>query len=231
MKATVTVFSFFCLFGLIFSYYRKHFFVKKEMTWTDAQTYCREYYHDLSTISGEEATLLSNNPEVTNEYWVGLHINSQNPNTWIWSTGEEATIINWDIGQPNDAHKNCGRVKTSTFKLSSTLCSLLLPFYCMEIFEPVLVQQNKTWEEALGYCRQNYADLVILNSETIMAEVINNITTAQTAHVWTGLRFLAGHWLWVSGDYLEYKAWSVEGELQCPAINLRCGAVDREEKA
>ncbi|XDV18769.1 hypothetical protein PO909_024401, partial [Leuciscus waleckii] len=75
----------------------------------------------------------------------------------------------------------------------------------------ILVYKNKTWDEALDYCRQNYTDLTSLRSHTIMAEVINNTITSQTAYVWTGLRFMAGHWFWVSGDDLQYKAWSTEG--------------------
>ncbi|KTG09617.1 hypothetical protein cypCar_00031348 [Cyprinus carpio] len=112
----------------------------------------------------------------------------------------------------------------------NVLCSKYFPFYCMEVFEPILVQQNKTWDESLNYCRQNYNDLVSLSSQIYMEEVINKTLTSQTAYVWTGLRFMAGHWFWVSGDDLQYKAWSVDGEIQCPAGNLRCGALDREEK-
>ncbi|KAK2913444.1 hypothetical protein Q8A67_001843 [Cirrhinus molitorella] len=98
------------------------------------------------------------------------------------------------------------------------------------VFGPVLVHQNKTWDEALDYCRKEYTDLASLSSETLMEEGINKIITSQTAYVWTGLRFMAGHWFWVSGDDLQYKAWSAEGEVQCPAEHLRCGALDIKEK-
>uniref|UniRef100_A0A8C1CCA5 Uncharacterized protein n=2 Tax=Cyprinus carpio TaxID=7962 RepID=A0A8C1CCA5_CYPCA len=100
--------------------------------------------------------------------------------------------------------------------------------YCRE--HHYYYNQNKTWDESLNYCRQNYNDLVSLSSQIYMEEVINKTLTSQTAYVWTGLRFMAGHWFWVSGDDLQYKAWSVDGEIQCPAGNLRCGALDREEK-
>ncbi|XDV18756.1 hypothetical protein PO909_024388 [Leuciscus waleckii] len=176
------------------------------MTWEDAQTYCREYHDDLSTVNREEAQLLSANPGVNyTSFWIGLHISPNNPEQWIWSG-----------------------VRTFNYKLHNVLCSRIRPFYCMQVFEPILVNQNKTWDEALDYCRQTYTDLASLRSQMIMAEVIKNTITSQTAYVWTGLRFLAGHWFWVSGDDLQYKAWSAEGELQCPARNLRCGALDRE---
>ncbi|XDV18768.1 hypothetical protein PO909_024400 [Leuciscus waleckii] len=175
------------------------------MTWEDAQTYCREYHDDLSTVNREEAKLLSANPGINHYFfWIGLH-----------------------IGEPDTYIQKCGAVRKSNYKLHNAPCSLHLPFYCMQVFEPILVLQKKTWDEALDYCRQTYTDLASLRSQMIMEEAIKNTLTSQTAYVWTGLRFLAGHWFWVSGHNLQYKAWSKEGELQCPARNLRCGALDR----
>ncbi|KAK7170899.1 hypothetical protein R3I94_000950 [Phoxinus phoxinus] len=230
MKAAVTVFLVLSLFRLNFSL-RTHFFVSKKMTWKDAQTYCRTYHDDLSTVNKEEAQLFSRYTDSTSELsWIGLYISPNNPGEWIWSGGEVEAIDNWDNGQPSRITSECGGLKQSTSKLHNIPCSQTLPFYCMEIVGPILVYKNKTWDEALDHCRQHYTDLASLSSETIMAEVINNTITSQTAYVWTGLRFMAGHWFWVSGDDLQYKAWSVEGELQCPARDLRCGALDRKEK-
>uniref|UniRef100_A0A8C1J686 C-type lectin domain-containing protein n=1 Tax=Cyprinus carpio TaxID=7962 RepID=A0A8C1J686_CYPCA len=229
MKATVTVFLFLSLFGQSFSLYRKHILVTEKMTWNNAQKYCREYHDDLSTINKEEAHLLSINPEVNDEYfWTGLHMISNSLEKWSWSGGEDQQIDYWDILEPNYVIEECCIVKRSNAKLHNALCSWPLPFYCMEVFETILVHQNKTWEEALNYCRQNYIDLVSLRSQMKMEEVIYNTITSQTAYVWTGLRFMVGHWFWVSGNFLQYKAWSVEGEPQCPARNLRCGALDRK---
>ncbi|XP_067301325.1 macrophage mannose receptor 1 [Pseudorasbora parva] len=226
MKAAVTVLL--SLFGLSVSVSRKHFFVNKIKTWNDAQAHCREYHDDLSTINKEEAQLLSKNPEVKNAYfWIGLHLSANNK--WIWSGGEDEKIDNWDTGEPNKDTEKCGLVKKSNYKMHNAVCTWPLPFYCMEAFEPILVHQNKTWDEALDYCRQNYTDLVTVRSQMIMAKVINKTITSQTAYVWTGLRFMAGHWFWVSGHDLQYKAWSAEGELTCPARNLRCGALDRDK--
>lgn len=54
----------------------------------------------------------------------------------------------------------------------NAMCIYYLPFYCMEVFEPVLVHQNKTLDESLNYCRQNYIDLVSPSSQINMEEVI-----------------------------------------------------------
>ncbi len=226
MKATVTVFIFLSLFGLNFSLYRKHFLVKERMTWENAQKYCREHHGDLSTVNKEEARQLSTNRGINIEYfWIGLHMISNNLEKWSWSGGDDQKIDFWDIQEPNKVFEQCGCVKTYNAKLHNVKCISLMPFYCMKVFEPILVHQNKTWDESLNYCRQNYIDLV--SSQINIEEVINKTLTSQTAYVWTGLRFMAGHWFWVSGDNLQYKDWPAEGEHQCPARNLRCGALDR----
>ncbi len=152
---------------------------------------------------------------------------SNNLEKWSWSGGDDQQIDYWDIQEPNKVFEQCGCVKTYNAKLHNVKCILLMPFYCMKVFEPILVHQNKTWDESLNYCRQNYIDLVSLSSQIYIEEVINKTLTSQTAYVWTGLRFMAGHWFWVSGDNLQYKDWPAEGEHQCPARNLRCGALDR----
>lgn len=230
MKASIAVFFVLSLFGLNSSF-RRHFFVTKQMTWKDAQTYCRKYHSDLSTITKEEAQLLSSYTGATYSFnWVGLYENPYNQDVWIWSGGQVEEVDNWDKGQPNDTSEHCVSLKQSTSKLHDTRCSVMLSFYCMDVFETILVSQNKTWDEALEYCRQNYTDLVSLSTELIVAEVINNTNKSQTDLLWSGLRFMTGHWFWVSGENLQYKAWSVEGEPKCPAGNVRCGALDRDEK-
>ncbi|XP_073692793.1 snaclec stejaggregin-B subunit beta-2-like [Garra rufa] len=231
MKAIVTMFLFLSLFGPNFSLYRKHFLVTEKMTWNDAQTHCREYYDDLSTVSKEEAQLLIINPELNGDYfWIGLHMVSNSLDQWSWSGGEDQKIDYWDSGEPNKVFEECGIVIRSKVKLHNANCSWPLPFYCMDVYEPILVQQSKTWDEAHDYCIQNYIDLVSLRSPMKMEEVIKKTITSQTVYVWTGLRFLPGNWFWAGGRDLKYKAWSAEGELQCPARNLRCGALDRITK-
>ncbi|XP_073714926.1 snaclec 5-like [Misgurnus anguillicaudatus] len=101
----------------------------------------------------------------------------------------------------------------------------------MEDYELILVKQESTWEEALDYCRLHYIDLAILYVDVVMAEAKIASTYAKTDELWTGLRFLSGRWFWVNGEKLEYKAWSVGQELQCPAMNQRCGVYHRQEMA
>ncbi|XP_051757350.1 CLECT domain-containing protein [Ctenopharyngodon idella] len=230
MKASVTVLLFLSLFRLKLSVYRFHFYVNEIMSWQDAQTHCRLHYYDLSTVKSKDLQKLSNNPLIKEDYfWIGLERDSQDVNKWRWSEGGEATITFWDDKEPNNDHEKCGAVNKNTYKLCDGDCSEHLGFYCMTVFELILVQQESTWEEALEYCRQNHINLAIINSDDIMEEAQINSTAANTDDVWTGLRFLAGHWFWVNGEDLDYKVWSADGELQCPAMNQRCGVYDRTQ--
>ncbi|XP_056611025.1 dromaiocalcin-1-like [Triplophysa dalaica] len=97
----------------------------------------------------------------------------------------------------------------------------------MNVSEIVLVHQSESWEGALEYCRHHHDDLASLSSNRSMTDALSKITGDQTQYVWIGLRFLAGRWFWISGDDLIFKVWSSDEQLQCPAQNQRCAALDK----
>lgn len=230
MKATVTVFLVLSLFIVNTSLYRQHIYVNESMTWTDAQKYCRKYHDDLSTASNIEVKLLSANPKIASEYfWIGLQRDSQSPLLWKWSGGEKASNIMWEVGQPDALHEQCAAVLKSNGKMHDATCLLSITFYCMEVFELILVQKENTWIEALEYCRQNHVDMAGLTSDLMMIEAKNKSAPARVDDVWIGLWFIAGHWFWVDGNNVEYKGWSSEGEPQCPPEDQRCGVFNKKK--
>ncbi|XP_073692765.1 putative C-type lectin domain family 20 member A [Garra rufa] len=219
------------LFGLNVSIYRHHFFVDQTSSWQEAQQHCRQHYDDLSTVREKDLQALSYNSQIReNFFWIGVQRDSIDNNKWMWSEGREATITFWEPGQPNDVNDKCGAVNKNSMTLYDGACSSNLRFYCMKVYELIVVHQRSTWEEALEYCRKNYTDLAIINSEDIMEEVMINSAAADTDEMWTGLRFLAGGWFWVNGVAFDYNVWSSDGEPQCPAMNQRCGVYDRTQK-
>lgn len=227
MKASVTIFLLLSLFNLSTSIFRKHFYVQKGMTWTEAQIHCEENHDDLSIASYSELTVLSQNPAITfGFYWIGLYRDSQSPSVWRWTGGEEATDVPWHTGQPDTLHEQCVTISKSSSTAYDTACFVPIPFFCMESFKLILVQRRYTWDEALQYCRHNNMDLGHLISDAAMREAQNKSAPALTRAVWMGLRFILGQWLWVDGETVEYEAWSGEGELQCPSLDQRCGALD-----
>ncbi|KAM6940572.1 dromaiocalcin-1-like [Xenentodon cancila] len=94
----------------------------------------------------------------------------------------------------------------------------------------IVVQEEKTWEEALEHCRGIHTNLTSLLSETenLLAQTKmqhGNITE----RVWIGLCYLEDSWMWLNGDPLKYKAWNRTGdqEDQCP-LWRGCGALTKE---
>uniref|UniRef100_A0A672MC59 C-type lectin domain-containing protein n=1 Tax=Sinocyclocheilus grahami TaxID=75366 RepID=A0A672MC59_SINGR len=121
----------------------EHIFVKEIMTWQNAQKFCREHHDDLSTVNKVEALQLSSNPENKNAYfWIGLHMIFNNLENWSWSRGEDQKTDYWDIQEPNNAVEKCGCVSRHTAKLHNAMCIHYFPFYCMEVFKPILVRSR-----------------------------------------------------------------------------------------
>uniref|UniRef100_A0AAY4BVN1 C-type lectin domain-containing protein n=1 Tax=Denticeps clupeoides TaxID=299321 RepID=A0AAY4BVN1_9TELE len=97
------------------------------------------------------------------------------------------------------------------------------PFYCYQYMRKmIVVNENKTWDQALDYCRQNYTDLAsVLTDREMIVAVRRSWGQDQ---VWIALRFVVKYWLWISGDALEYEVWS-GGQQQCPVEGYYCGAL------
>ncbi len=211
---------------------KQHFFVNEQKKWFCAQKHCKTYFHVLSAFinASEEQRFFANVSSQTSDAWVGLH---KKPETvvWKWSEGIDAEQISWDseLLQPNNINnENCGFLYKQSNKLHYENCHFIKPFFCMTNF--VLVHQKETWDGALEYCRKHYKSLASLSTMERMNSALLEVTLAETEYVWTGLRYLAGDWLWVTGDDLDYTAWYQNEQPQCPARDLHCGALDKETK-
>ncbi|KAK9972234.1 hypothetical protein ABG768_025557 [Culter alburnus] len=188
MKASVTVLLFLTLFRLKLSFIHEKVKSVDAMSWQDAQT------------------KLSNNSLIKEDYfWIGLERDGPKAGRrqLRFGTIENQIMIMKNVALSIKAHINC-----------VTATALGIGFYCMTVFELILVQQESSWEEALEYCRQNHINLAIISSDDIMEEAQINSTAADTDDIWTGLCFITGHWFWVNGEDLDYK---------------RCGVYDRTQ--
>ncbi|XP_045925717.1 FRAS1-related extracellular matrix protein 1-like [Micropterus dolomieu] len=144
-----------------------------------------------------------------------------------------ATFFSWDNDEPKDG-QNCAVKYPDNKKWKTNYCKFLHSFMCYN--EPlVLVKEKKTWEEALKHCRslepvdpsqpatayQNYRyDLVTLLTQEDHDIARKKAQRATTAEVWTGLHYLAGHWVWVGGGG-DVQYTNTEG---CPTQRF-CGVL------
>lgn len=209
------------LFKVVFcALFGKNIFIPLRMTWSDARNYCRAHFTDLPSInSPEEDEELS---KLGYEWyaWIGLYKDANE--IWTWSGGKFASFFKWSA--KNDASENNRCVVHSTEGWFGTNCEQnKFGFYCFQS-SLVLVEENKMWEEAMEQCHNQNRNLVNLSSESALVQTLQTIRVAQTDHVWMGLRYLAGSWLWVHGNK-TYQAWSVDKMPQCPTWSHYCGAL------
>ncbi|KAI5624318.1 secretory phospholipase A2 receptor-like, partial [Silurus asotus] len=167
--------------------------------WTQARTLCQIHYKDLATITSTE----ENNRYFqlgTNYFgsWIGLNKLS---GSWKWSGGE--AVQEWNHGfdyYPNTSENGYDCVLEFDRGLwMKDYCGNWRAFYCYRFL--ILVKENKTWNEAQEFCRNNYTDLATINS------VDENNRCFQTGQIyfggWTGLRKISGSWTWSDGQALQ----------------------------
>nr|XP_020452871.1 fucolectin-4-like [Monopterus albus] len=72
-----------------------------------------------------------------------------------------------------------------------------------------LIKENKTWVDALYYCRDRNMDLVSILNEDSQGWVELEAKQANTPFVWLGLHYSCTlvFWFWVDDHRLEYTHW------------------------
>uniref|UniRef100_A0AAZ1Y5S0 C-type lectin domain-containing protein n=1 Tax=Oreochromis aureus TaxID=47969 RepID=A0AAZ1Y5S0_OREAU len=79
--------------------------IKKKMTWTKAQNYCRDHYTDLASgldqADGEEFKILNKSQGSPMNVWIGLF-----RDTWRWSDGSNFSFRHWNMESFYDGQNN-----------------------------------------------------------------------------------------------------------------------------
>ncbi|XP_025761212.1 putative C-type lectin domain family 20 member A [Oreochromis niloticus] len=183
------------------------------VTWTQAQSYCRQHHTDLASgldqIYSEEFKKLQNSTAL----WIGLF-----RDTWRWSDGSNFSFRYWDMDSFNDGLNN--RTCATTLlersgRWSSAGCDQRKPFFCYDD-KLILIRENKTWEEALNYCRQKHHDLVSISNPEEQRWVQERAKNVSTPFVWLGLRYscFLDLWFWVSDELVCYERWASGGRTE-----------------
>uniref|UniRef100_A0AAV2LEX7 C-type lectin domain-containing protein n=1 Tax=Knipowitschia caucasica TaxID=637954 RepID=A0AAV2LEX7_KNICA len=186
----------------------------KGRSWLEAQQYCRRHHTDLMSGLDQQEQVEKVKPFGKSSCWIGLF-----RDTWAWSDESPSSFRNWNSDSAiNPETEKCAAVGGDGGWKSSD-CSRKKSFVCAG-GNLVLVKQNKTWEEALIYCRQNHRDLVWnIDTEPWKTQVQDQVRRSDSKLVWVGLHYACFFeaWFWVNGHYVpdDHKDWRKPGEGDC----------------
>ncbi|XP_062410646.1 C-type mannose receptor 2-like [Sardina pilchardus] len=197
--------------------------VTERKNWADAQRYCREKHTDLASVRNQEENdqIEQVRGNINRGAWIGLFRDA-----WEWSDGSSSSFRHWGAGEPDNKGVACTEIMPSgLWKDADCQHNDGSHFICYED-ELVLVRENKTWREALQYCRDHHVDLVSVTSERVQRWVSERAKGASTAHVWVGLVHSYGlGWFWVCGQTICYSNWT-QGHQQVESFHQGVGAVE-----
>ncbi|KAL3046034.1 hypothetical protein OYC64_004110 [Pagothenia borchgrevinki] len=72
----------------------EYHFIQEGKTWEEAQSYCREHFTDLATVSDMRDVERLTNSSQTTGAWIGLRsINERDIKVWHWSLPGGSTIL------------------------------------------------------------------------------------------------------------------------------------------
>uniref|UniRef100_A0A3P9IBW4 C-type lectin domain-containing protein n=1 Tax=Oryzias latipes TaxID=8090 RepID=A0A3P9IBW4_ORYLA len=172
---------------------KKRYFFGQKNTWYEAQEYCEQEQTGLVATNVIMKSLL--NICRSDHIFIGLI-----RNTFAWSDGSRFSFTFWD--PKKTGNKDCimmndnGELISEDFPSSSD--------------HVILIKENRTWEEALYYCRHHHHDLVTITNMDEQRWVQGKTKNASSPFVWTGLRYTCslGFWFWVSDEVVHYKNWA-----------------------
>ncbi|XP_051988572.1 macrophage mannose receptor 1-like [Xyrauchen texanus] len=192
---------------------RQYHFVNQNLTWTEAQRYCRENYTDLATINNKnDIEELMKNVESVQLVWIGLH-RTENK-TWKWSlgdpvfyTGSDSLNQNWTNSQSND-DGDCAYMNNGGWYKSQ--CSNKTSFICYNDSSDdyIFNSTDMNWTDAQSFCREKHTDLASVrnqNENQTIQQIIKN-HTGSDKNVWIGL--FRDSWEWSDHSESSFRCWA-----------------------
>ncbi|CAJ1062052.1 Transmembrane protein 147 [Xyrichtys novacula] len=186
--------------------------------WSKAKLFCQTHHIDLASEDRVRANAEWVASYDTEEVWIDDHEDTWDYQFWRRVTprqdGEDIES-NTSPAQRNPDEQVCEFFDTNSKTVRSRECSQQHRFVCLGD-NLVLVKKNKTWEDALQHCKDLETECDE-HSNRLCKLGFTLLTLQQSDHdyvrkrmkhsdieeVWTGLRFLEGHWFWADGQELS----------------------------
>uniref|UniRef100_A0A096M7P0 C-type lectin domain-containing protein n=2 Tax=Poecilia formosa TaxID=48698 RepID=A0A096M7P0_POEFO len=192
----------------------KYHLIKERKTWQEAQSYCREKHTDLISgtkqLQDEEVKKVMNSSD--GRAYTGLFRDN-----WRWSDGSSFSFRHWNknFNNPESINDQCAMtVFDDGGRWKNVSCTGRKPFICYDD-NVILIKENKTWEDALTYCRDHHHDLVTITNMDDQRWIQEKVKEASTDYVWMGLRYTCtlDFWFWVSDEVVSYENWALDGPM------------------
>uniref|UniRef100_A0A3P9NP67 C-type lectin domain-containing protein n=1 Tax=Poecilia reticulata TaxID=8081 RepID=A0A3P9NP67_POERE len=185
----------------------EYLYIKQNKNWTEAQQYCRKNHTDLVTVTNmkdmERLINISKLMKSNDQPYIGLFRDN-----WRWSDGSSFSFRHWnkDFNNPESISDQCAMTDDGG-RWKNDNCAERKPFICYDV---TLIKENKTWEDALYYCRDHHHDLVTITNMDDQRWIQEKVRKASTGYVWMGLRYTCtlDFWFWVSDEVVRYKNWA-----------------------
>ncbi|XP_046906660.1 macrophage mannose receptor 1-like [Hypomesus transpacificus] len=194
--------------------------IRLGMTWTDAQSYCREHFVDLATVDSMEdmQNMLNQTGLVTGYVWTGL-IRDRSVSSWKWSLSGsqfyregETEYRNWAQPEPITGQPCAALVSNETGVWRDYACTNTYSFVCFNSGKDpgkpkyILILEPKTWRDAQLYCRQSYTDLASIRNQAESIEIQQLVLGENSsAIVWIGL--FKDDWKWSDQSISSFRYW------------------------
>uniref|UniRef100_A0A3Q3LZ77 C-type lectin domain-containing protein n=1 Tax=Mastacembelus armatus TaxID=205130 RepID=A0A3Q3LZ77_9TELE len=173
--------------------------------WLEAQHYCREHHTDL--VSGQNQINDELNKKLSKDQWYAIGLFRD---TWGWSDGSSFSFRHWNQAFTDDDTETCAMtLLNQDGTWDSDDCNKRNPFFCYDD-KVILINENKTWVEALYYCREKYHDLVSITNLDEQRWIKEKAKKANSPYVWLGMRYTCslGFWFWVNDEVITYENWA-----------------------
>ncbi|CAK6981895.1 macrophage mannose receptor 1-like [Scomber scombrus] len=198
----------------------KFILINANMSWTEAQSYCRANHTDLATVRNEAENQEVKDAAGGEKVWIGLFRDS-----WKWSDGSKSSFRYWKSGEPNSGNKACVAMNFNhPGGWEDHNCDHNKTFICYKRSNVtfILITVPMTWTKAQIHCRADHTDLATVRNEAENQKVKDLLKKADEQHVWIGL--FRDSWKWSDESKSSFRYWKSgepdNGNEACVAMNF-----------
>ncbi|XP_077083596.1 C-type lectin LmsL-like [Siphateles boraxobius] len=188
---------------------RVFYIIPERMSWSEAQTYCRQKHTDLATLDDQaDIAELKTFPKFKENMWIGLY-QQTGTSPWIWSDQSKSVFRLWASKQPN----NYGGIQFCVYispdgSWNDWDCLEKMPFICYDMKRQIVRFEVKS------------SQILILNDPELKKKILAKIEQTLKEEGLTEEAKLS--WNLISGENVFQRMWYQKNEVsQTPCRRIR----------